>query len=267
MFDKMIVSDANTAESGDRSRYFIVSGLVVGALFISALVLSIYAVNIDIGPGEFDLSRMLAPVATAEPDPPREEPVRNDSVRQSDEPTRVSSMLRPDEQPVAVPTEVSVSPNRYMSRPAGTFRIDTFDSVGTAALAGSSTGRSSNPDSTGSYAAIDPAPIRETVPPPPAVAKPKVPPVVSKGVINGTARSLPHPPYPPAAKLMGIEGAVSVQVTIDESGNVISARAVSGHPMLRKVSETAAAAAKFRPTTLSDVPVKVTGVIVYNFKR
>jgi protein TonB len=86
-------------------------------------------------------------------------------------------------------------------------------------------------------------------------------------VINGTARSLPHPPYPAAARALGVEGAVSVQVTIDESGNVISAKAVNGHPLLRKVSETAAMSARFGPTFLSEVPVKVTGVIVYNFKR
>ncbi|MCC6328103.1 MAG: energy transducer TonB [Acidobacteria bacterium] len=269
MFDKMIVSDANTAETGGRSRYFIVSGLIVGALFVSAVVLSIYAVNLDLGPDEFELSTMLAPVEPAEAERPREEPPRNQQSRQSDLPSRIQDMLRTDESPREIPNTVSVAPNQNMARPRGEFIIRSFDSVGTAAPDGTGNRTNSGGTTTGSYeAVIASAPVAETVPPPPpAVTKPKVPPVVSKGVINGTARSLPHPLYPPAAKLMGIEGAVSVQVTIDESGNVISARAVSGHPMLRKVSETAAAAAKFHPTTLSDVPVKVTGVIVYNFKR
>jgi len=56
-----------------------------------------------------------------------------------------------------------------------------------------------------------------------------------------------------------------VQVTIDENGNVISASAVSGHPLLRQAAEQAARQAVFKPTLLSDQPVKVTGVIVYNF--
>jgi protein TonB len=54
-------------------------------------------------------------------------------------------------------------------------------------------------------------------------------------------------------------------VTIDESGNVISASAVSGHPLLRAAAVAAARSSKFSPTMLSGQAVKVTGVIVYNF--
>ena len=89
----------------------------------------------------------------------------------------------------------------------------------------------------------------------------------SLGVITGKASYLPKPPYPQMAKAVGAGGPVNVQVTIDENGNVISAKAVSGHLMLRQVSEEAARKAKFSPTTLSEVPVKVTGIIVYNFTR
>jgi outer membrane biosynthesis protein TonB len=39
-------------------------------------------------------------------------------------------------------------------------------------------------------------------------------------------------------------------VTIDETGNVISAKAVSGHPMLKIEAEKAARDAKFNPTLL-----------------
>jgi TonB family protein len=60
-------------------------------------------------------------------------------------------------------------------------------------------------------------------------------------------------------------GAVNVQVTIDEQGNISSASAVSGHPLLRQAAEEAARNAKFAPTALQGVPVIVTGVIVYNF--
>ena len=56
-----------------------------------------------------------------------------------------------------------------------------------------------------------------------------------------------------------------VQVVIDENGNVISARAVSGHPLLQAVAVGAARQAKFSPTKLSGQPVKVTGIITYNF--
>jgi protein TonB len=92
-----------------------------------------------------------------------------------------------------------------------------------------------------------------------------VPKIISKGVVNDSAISLPKPQYPATAKAMGAAGPVNVQVTIDEDGNVISAAAVSGHPLLRQAAAEAARKAKFRPTLLSGVPVKVSGVIVYNF--
>ncbi len=89
--------------------------------------------------------------------------------------------------------------------------------------------------------------------------------IISGGVINGKAVSLTKPAYPAAAKAVGAEGAVNVQVVIDEEGNVISATAVSGHPLLRTASVEAARSSKFNPTLLQGQPVKVSGVIVYNF--
>jgi TonB family protein len=58
---------------------------------------------------------------------------------------------------------------------------------------------------------------------------------------------------------------VVVQVTIDENGSVIAAHAVSGHPLLQAAAVGAARQARFSPTKLSGQPVKVTGVIQYNF--
>ena len=92
-----------------------------------------------------------------------------------------------------------------------------------------------------------------------------VPRQISGGVLNGKADSLPRPVYPPAARAVRASGAVSVEVLIDEAGNVISATAVSGHPLLRAAAVHAARGAKFSPTQLSGVPVKVSGIIVYNF--
>ena len=88
---------------------------------------------------------------------------------------------------------------------------------------------------------------------------------ISGGVLNGKALSLVKPSYPAAAKAVGASGAVNVQVTIDEEGNIISAAAVSGHPLLRQACEQAAQSSKFSPTKLENQAVKVTGVIVYNF--
>ena len=88
---------------------------------------------------------------------------------------------------------------------------------------------------------------------------------ISGGVLNGKATVLPKPAYPAAAKAVAAEGSVAVKVLVDESGNVIAAEAVSGHPLLRAAAVEAARGVKLSPTRLSGEPVKVSGIIVYNF--
>ena len=85
------------------------------------------------------------------------------------------------------------------------------------------------------------------------------------GVLNGKALDLPKPDYPEIARKAHASGTVAVQVLIDEEGYVIAAHAVSGHPLLQAASVAAALEARFTPTRLSGQPVKVTGVIQYNF--
>jgi protein TonB len=64
---------------------------------------------------------------------------------------------------------------------------------------------------------------------------------------------------------MNASGQVSVQVLVDEEGNVISAKAVNGHALLRAPAEAAARQSKFNPVTKDGRAVKAVGVIVYNF--
>ncbi|MDQ1592463.1 MAG: periplasmic protein TonB, partial [Pyrinomonadaceae bacterium] len=85
------------------------------------------------------------------------------------------------------------------------------------------------------------------------------------GVLNGKASSKPQPAYPPVAQAARAQGTVVVQITVDEEGYVISARAISGHPLLQQAAVKAARQARFAPTRLSGKPVKVTGVVTYNF--
>ena len=90
---------------------------------------------------------------------------------------------------------------------------------------------------------------------------------ISGGMLNGKAIVLPKPEYPAEAQAAGAAGTVAVQVTIDESGMVISARAMSGHALLRQAAVNAANQARFSPTLLMGEPVKVTGIITYNFAK
>jgi TonB family protein len=88
---------------------------------------------------------------------------------------------------------------------------------------------------------------------------------ISGGVLNGRATKLVTPSYPPEARAARVSGTVAVQIVFDEQGKVIWARVTSGHPMLRTVCEDAARQSTFPPTKLSGQPVKVRGVVVYNF--
>ena len=88
---------------------------------------------------------------------------------------------------------------------------------------------------------------------------------IRAGVLNGKALELPKPAYPEIARKAHASGTVAVQVLIDEDGYVIAAHAVSGHPLLQAASVAAAREARFTPMRLEGQPVKVTGVIQYNF--
>ena len=92
--------------------------------------------------------------------------------------------------------------------------------------------------------------------------------IVQGGVLNGKALKLQPPEYPAMAKMNHDSGTVRVQVTIDETGHVISAKAVdAGSTSVTLVSAAVNAARQslFTPTYLSGKPVKVTGIIIYNF--
>jgi TonB family protein len=104
----------------------------------------------------------------------------------------------------------------------------------------------------------------DSEPPASSAPKPFLKPV-SGGVLNGKAVALPAPAYPETARRMRTAGLVSVEVVVDENGNVLSAQAVSGPQGLREAARVAASKARFSVTTLSGRPVKVSGVINYNF--
>jgi hypothetical protein len=88
---------------------------------------------------------------------------------------------------------------------------------------------------------------------------------ISGGVLTGSAMSLPKPPYPPAARAVRATGSVKIEVLIDVDGTVFSAEGVTGHPLLIGAARTAACKATFVPTQLEGKPVKILGIITYNF--
>lgn len=274
MLDQLIESKSNRQGNKNRGGFLLTTFVLVVGLLFSAVLWSLFAKDLSIGGEEFELSALVAPIPVPENAPQlvvkqlkREQasPTKNEPV------VRQANIMRVDETQPA-PNEVSVVPNTQKSRPNGLFMIKNGtenEPQGTP---------SSNFSDGGSGKGIEiqdaqPKEIedKELIKTPPPIKKSveetvkKRTTVVSTGVVNGQAISLPKPPYPLAAKAVRASGEVSVQVTIDETGKVISAKAASGHLLLRDAAEKAAWTAKFKPTLLSNQPVKVTGVIVYKF--
>jgi protein TonB len=74
-----------------------------------------------------------------------------------------------------------------------------------------------------------------------------------------------QPEYPPLAMQAHIRGAVVVNAVIDEHGNVVGARAVSGHPLLIAAALTAVLQWKYEPTLLNGTPIAVEMEVTVHF--
>lgn len=277
MLDQLVESKSNRKENKKLGEYLLTTFLLVGALFSSAVLYSLFAQDLGMGREAFELSTLIAPIAVTENAPPevlpKEQPRPQSSQTKSAVATRQTNTLRIEESPIAL-DKISVAPNTQKSRPSGSFLIrDTSENPSGASAAIGDRGETAGGGGISKSQSASVETVEKTIPPPPAppikksTAEPseKKKVAVSRGVVNGQATSLPKPPYPPTARAVGASGVVNVQVTIDESGTVISAKAMDGHLLLRAAAEKAAWSAKFKPTLLSDQPVKVTGVIVYKF--
>jgi TonB family protein len=93
------------------------------------------------------------------------------------------------------------------------------------------------------------------------------PPIIRKTneALRASAINRVEPLYPPSALLARIAGTVLVEVAIDEGGYVTSARALSGHPLLKDAAMSAARAWTFTPTIQKEKPVKVLGSLTFSF--
>jgi protein TonB len=64
-----------------------------------------------------------------------------------------------------------------------------------------------------------------------------------------------------------VSGVVVVDAVIDEHGNVVGARAVSGHPLLVPAALKAVLQWKYEPTLLNGTPTAVEMELTVHFSR
>jgi len=276
MLDQLVESKSGGRENNRRGGLLLATTVIMLTTVTSLLGYSLFNKDYGLGSGDLELSELVAPVPVQEeepPPPPEKQPEQqkaapNADVRKEIIQAMFESPKPPDKVTTEKVTQIARDPNKRTvvgDRDLVSNNAAPVDYRGPVSTDGEGApGPGGDPNAgvkEGGPAKPPPPPVVK----PPDPPKPVVPKKISGGVLNGKATSLPKPPYPAAARAVRASGAVNVQVTISESGSVVSASAVSGHPLLRQAAEQAARGARFAPTLLSGQAVSVTGVIVYNF--
>jgi len=264
MFTNLIESSSHAKEFKRRGSFLLFTTATYVVLFVITGVVSIYAYDTHLEEQSLEVVMLLPPQEIA-PDQPAPKPIADpihdrSRERNNEEAFDIRRAPTADvNQPQVAPPDISTKPNPDLPVRSGIpFKVGDSDSNtiapgGNRGVPGGS--------STGDTIAV---PTEE--PPPVPQPTPFVPKIVKiSEILNSRAISLPKPPYPQMAKQIRVQGTVTVQVLIDEVGRVLSAKALSGHPLLVPDSQRAALQARFSPTTINGQPVKVSGVITYNF--
>ena len=259
MFDNLVESSSHKDDITRKGSFVGITALIYAVLLVTFFVAGIYWYDARLGDMELELTTLVAPVPVpqVQKEPEKQQEAKPQKVEQNVD-IRKDLIASVDESRLP-PKEISAKASDIPPVRRGvTTVIGSSDSNAAAPMpAGPGTGN------------VTTAPARVQIadePPPPEAPRPTPPRApISGGVLNGKAISLPKPAYPPIARAAHASGTVVVQVTIDENGSVIAAHAVSGHPLLQGAAVGAARQARFSPTKLSGQPVKVTGVIQYNF--
>lgn len=267
MLDQLVESKSHSVENTRRNELLLGVFVIAIVALLTAWTTSLFGKDYGMGSGDLELSTLVAPVPVPEEEPPpKEEP----KPQQKDPNVDVRKELIQNilASPVKPPDTTSVERNKVKE-----MRLNTLTVLGE----GDTNAKNALPDTykgpvntggTGSDSGLTGGGGKDETggnEPPPAPIKKAPPKTISGGVLNGKAISLPKPAYPPAARAVRASGAVTVQVLIDETGRVVSASAAGGHPLLQAAAVSAARQARFSPTLLSGQPVKVSGVITYNF--
>lgn len=257
MFDTLVESGTHTDEAKRKGSFMLGTFVIYSVLILAAIVGSIFWYSAHVDQQNLELMTMVAP-----PPPPAPE-VKKVEEKPKVEETKVAMTKAVEENLMSAikpPEKTSVERNLNKSIPTNFVgRIGADKEVQAAMPSGGTV-------SAGDGGGGNPVKASDDEPPPRATPKPTPPKgPISGGVLNGKAINKPTPLYPPIARAARQSGTVTVQITVDESGKVISAHAVSGPPLLLQAAQQAAYQARFTPTMLSGQPVKVTGTITYNF--
>lgn len=268
MFNNLVESGAHREDRRRKASFFIYTMAGYAVLLLAAGVASVYAYDAHLENQNMEFLVLVAP-STHQPEAlqKNETPGAKASVidsRQLPERdqliARINDSTRTPETVSSVGSHTPEMPTVPVAITGRNVDVGSTGSVLGPLRPGYMAGSSNKSD--GNIVKID-----ETDKPPPLKVEPtQKKQVINKGsLITSQAVSLPKPPYPAIARAAGVSGAVTVQILLDETGKVISARAISGNHLLQAAAVKAAYQARFSPTILTGQPVKVSGIITYNF--
>jgi protein TonB len=265
MLDQLVESKSHSVENTRRNEMLLGVAVLAVIALLTAWTTSLFGKDYGMGSGDLELSTLVAPVPVPEEEPPPK-PEEKPQPKDPNVDVRKEIIANMQETPPKPPDTVSVQQNAVKERRLGVLTaLGANDSDAKNALPDTYKGPvNTSGTGTDSGPVAPKAEVKDDEPPPAAVKK-APPKTISGGVLNGKAISLPKPAYPAAARAVRAAGAVQVQVLIDETGRVVSASAAGGHPLLQAAAVAAARGARFSPTLLSGQPVKVSGIITYNF--
>jgi periplasmic protein TonB len=266
MFTNLVESSADPSAFKRRSSFFLATVAGYAVFLFAAGIVGVLTYDAQVEAQTTDLIVELAiPPVDRAPEPERARdplPARppkqanapvDRNITQSERTEGVSPTNDPRRVPESVGTVASNVPPVFGSYKRSTRNVDPPSGV--------------TPDTTGCVTCTGVTPtVVETERAPLPPTPPKTTTLrVSAPVILAKVVDLPKPLYPTIAKQARVQGPVNVQILVDETGRVVSAQAVKGSPMLTQAAVDAARRARFTPTKLGDQPVKVQGVITYNF--
>ena len=256
MFDNLVESGSHKEDVARKGSFILITFAIYSVLLVAGFVAGIWWATANIDQQTLELTALIAPVPI--PQQQKQEAAKPEKIEINKNVDVRKELIATVDRADLVPKEISAKASDVPPvRKNVVTMIGSGNSNAVAPMApGSGTGQiiSSGP------AKME---IKDEPPPPPPKPTPHAP--ISGGVLNGRAIHLAQPPYPPIARSAHASGQVVVQVLIDENGNVVAAHATSGHPLLQAAAVNAARSSRFSPTKLSGQPVKVNGVIIYNF--
>ncbi len=269
MFDTLVESGSHKDDLARKGSFLLGTLVLYIVVLLGVAVLSIYLYNSNLPDSSLELVTLVAPVPMApEPEAKPEQKQEQKPEAAKNEPQVSMRQEISVIAPVVKTQEVAKATTREVARAVpvviGNRDVDAAPSAAPVGPIGPNVGGGGGG---GTGNAIGPVVSSDDDAPPPP--KPTPPPrpktVVSGGVLNGKAISKPAPSYPAIAKQARASGSVTVQITVDEGGRVVSASAVSGHPLLQQAAVSAVRNWRFSPTLLSGQPVKVTGQVIVTF--